>query len=112
LHAEQSAGAIGLLQSLDARVKVAGILSLIVAAVLSHRLWVIVSILAGAVALAMFSRVSLATLASRVWVGALAFTGPIAVPAIFLTPGLAIYRTPAIGWPVTMQGLTTAALLL
>jgi cobalt ECF transporter T component CbiQ len=112
LHAEQSAGATGLLQSLDARVKVAGTLSLIVAAVLSHRLRVIVCILAGAVALALFSRVSLGTLASRVWIGAFAFTGPIAIPAIFLTPGAAIYRIPAIGWPVTTQGLTTAALLL
>jgi cobalt ECF transporter T component CbiQ len=112
LHAEQSAGATGLLQKLDARVKVAGILSLMVAEVLSHRLWVIVSIFAGAVALPMLSHVSLATLASRVWIGALAFTGPIAIPAIFLTPGAAIHRVPAIGWPVTMQGLTTAALLL
>ena len=50
---------------------------------------------------------------SRVsWIGALAFTGAIAVPALFLTPGVALYRVPGLDWPVTAQGLTTASYLL
>ena len=37
--------------------------------------------------MALLSGVSLATLAKRVWLVVLAFTGVIALPAIFLTPG-------------------------
>ena len=89
-----------------------GLLALIVAAALSHRLPVILGIFAGSLALARLSQISWATLAKRGWVGALFFTGTIALPAIFITPGAAIYRVPGLGWPVTAQGLTSAALLV
>ena len=79
LHAEHSAGGGGLLQKLDARVKVAGLLSLILASVLATRLWVIAAIFALAVSLATLSLISIRMLAVRVWTGALAFTGAIAV---------------------------------
>ena len=46
------------------------------------------------------------------WLGALGFTGAIAVPAIFLTPGRVLYRLPGLSWPVTAQGLTTASYLI
>jgi cobalt/nickel transport system permease protein len=39
-------------------------------------------------------------------------TGAIAAPAVFLTPGEPIYRLPGLGWTMTSQGLTSAALLL
>jgi len=51
-------------------------------------------------------------LAARAWMGALAFTGVIALPALFLTPGVAVYRVPGLHWTVTEQGLTTANYLL
>jgi cobalt/nickel transport system permease protein len=112
LYAEDVAGGGGLLQRLDPRVKVAGLLALIAAAALAAKLSVILAVFAVAILLAALSRISVATLATRVWLGALTFTGAIAVPAIFLTPGRVLYSLPALGWPVTAQGLTTAAYLI
>ena len=112
LDAENSAAAGGFLQRLDARVKVAGLFSLILAAALAAHLWVIAAIFAAAIALAALSRVSLHVLATRVWIGAFAFTGAIALPALVLTPGAALCRVPGLGWTVTTPGLTTAGFLL
>ena len=46
------------------------------------------------------------------WVGALLFTGMLALPAIFITPGQVVYRLPLLGWPITSQGLGAAAYLI
>jgi cobalt ECF transporter T component CbiQ len=73
---------------------------------------VIAAIFALAALLAALSRISIRLLASRVWIPALAFTGAIAVPALFLTPGDGLYRVPGLNWTVTAQGLTTAGYLL
>jgi len=51
-------------------------------------------------------------LTARVWLAVLAFTGAIALPAIFLTPGAALWRVPLVGWPVTPQGLRSAGFLI
>lgn len=112
LHSENSANARGLLQRLDPRVKVAGLFSLILAASLATRLWVIAAIFAVAVSLAALSLISIRMLAGRVWIGAFTFTGAIAIPALFLTPGASIYRVPGLNWSVTAQGLTTAGYLI
>jgi cobalt ECF transporter T component CbiQ len=61
--------------------------------------------------LAAASRIPIRLLATRVWLGVLAFTGVIALPAIFLTPGRALYHLPALPWQVTEQGLRAAAFL-
>ena len=116
IYAETTAASAGLLQPIDPRAKVAGILALIVTVAVASRLWVIASVFVLAVTAALCSRLSFHLLVTRVWLGALAFTGTIALPAIFLTPGLTpgdtLYRLPALGWPVTAQGLTTAAYLI
>ncbi len=112
LYAEQTAAAGGWLQALDPRVKVVSVLILIAAAMLAARLWVIAIVLLASVLLAAVSRLPLGMLAGRVWIGVLTFTGAIAIPAVFLTPGNIIYRLPLAGWPVTDHGLTTAAYLL
>jgi cobalt ECF transporter T component CbiQ len=112
LYAESVAGGAGLLQPVDPRVKVAGLLALIVASAVAAKLWVIGAILAAAVCCALVSGISIAHLASKVWLGAFTFTGAIALPAIFLTPGRVIYRLPGLAWPVTAQGLTTSAFLM
>ena len=65
-----------------------------------------------AVALAQLSRIPLRLLAMRVWLGVLFFTGCIALPAVFTTPGLTIWHLPLLGWRVTSQGLYSAAHLL
>lgn len=112
LYSEELSRRRGLLQRLDPRVKLLGLLLLIVAAAASRSLLVILAVYALGVALALASRVSLRTLSQRVWLGALVFTGVIALPALFLTPGQAVWRAPGLGWVVTVQGLRTAAFLL
>ena len=98
---EQSAA----LQHVDPRVKVAGMFALIVGVAASHSLLAIGAVLLLAVALAIASKIALADLAKWVWMPALLFSGCIALPAVFLTPGDKIGLT-------TVQGLRTTAFLL
>jgi cobalt/nickel transport system permease protein len=112
LFAEDMAATGEFLQRLDPRVKLIGIGALIAAAVAVRRLEALAGILALGVVLALVSRVPVRLLAARVWLAVLTFTGVIALPAIFLTPGAAIYRLPLLEWPVTQQGLRSAAFLI
>ncbi len=107
---EEQAQRHGVLQSVDARVKLVGMLALVVTAALSHKLAVMGALFGLGVALAAASQVSLWSLAKRVWLVAFGFTFMIAAPAIFLTPGVAVWRSG--GLVVTAQGLRTAALLI
>jgi cobalt ECF transporter T component CbiQ len=86
--------------------------ALIAAAVAVHRLWVLGGILALGVALAWVSHVPIRLLAVRVWLAVLAFTGTIALPAIFLTPGVLVYRLPLLEFEITQQGLRSAGFLI
>ena len=65
-----------------------------------------------AVLIAVFSRVSIGTLAKRVWLVVLAFTGVIALPAIFITPGNPIATFAGGSLHITAQGVATAVLLI
>ena len=112
LAAEDLAHRDGLLQNLDPRVKMAGIVVWIVAAVSARSLWVILGLFSGGLILAFFSRVPVTTLAKRVWIPVLIFSGAISLPALFLTPGRVLGRTPGLGWPVTEQGIGAAAYLV
>jgi cobalt/nickel transport system permease protein len=112
LFAEDMAISTGFLQRLDPRVKLIGIGGLILATVAVHRLWVVGSILALGAVLALVSRISIRLLATRIWIVVLAFTGAIALPAVFLTPGTIVYRVPLVEWHVTQQGLRSAAFLI
>ncbi|MGA2741905.1 MAG: cobalt transporter CbiM [Bryobacteraceae bacterium] len=112
LFAEDMAATTGFLQRLDPRVKLIGIGALIAAAVAARRLWVLAAIFALGVVLALVSHIPVRLLTARVWLAVLAFTGAVALPAIFLTPGAAIYRLPLLSWPVTEQGLRSAAFLI
>jgi cobalt ECF transporter T component CbiQ len=78
----------------------------------SRQLWVTAGILAAALALARISRVPLRILGARVWLSVLIFTGGIALPALFTTPGQVRWHLPWLGWPVTDQGVRSAAHLL
>jgi len=102
----------GLLQWLDPRVKVVGMLLLIIASAASRQLWVIGLVFAIALILALASQVSMGLLAKRVWLSALLFTGAIAIPALFLTRGVVLWQVPVLGWRVTAQGLNSAAFLI
>jgi cobalt ECF transporter T component CbiQ len=112
LESEEIARRAGLLQSLDPRVKLLGFLFLIVAAAASQRLEVIGVVFGFATVMAICSRVPLGTLVIRVWAGAFAFTGLIAVPALFLTPGRPVGRLPVLGWALTAQGIRGATYLI
>ncbi|HEX5227907.1 MAG TPA: cobalt transporter CbiM [Bryobacteraceae bacterium] len=112
LFAEQTAVAPGLLQRLDARVKLVGILLLIIPAIAVHRLAILGALLALCVVLALASRIGVGVLAAKTWLAVLLFTGAIAAPAIFLTPGDAAFRAPVLGWVATDQGLRAAAFLI
>ena len=109
--AEEIAKKNGLLQRLDPRVKIVAFLPLIVIAASTRRLRVVFMLFAIAVAIALLSKVPLGTLAKRVWLAVLAFTGFISVPALFLTPGRPIYSLPLLGWTVTAPGLRAAIYL-
>ena len=112
LDAEELAKANGLLQRLDPRVKVVGILILIVAAATAHKLWVIGAVFAIALILALTSQISPLLLAKRVWIPVLLFTGIIALPAPFVIPGRVVTHFPGLGWPLTAQGLLSASYLV
>lgn len=112
LSAEYLAQSSGLLQGIDARVKFAGIVALILAVVAARRLEAVVALFAGSVLLGLLSSVPVSLMARRVWIAVLAFTGIIALPALFLVPGSVVYQLPLLAWPVTAQGLTSAALLI
>ena len=101
----------GLLQSLDPRVKLVGVLLLVVAAASARNLACILAIFAGALTIAAVSRIPMRH-AAGVWMGALSLTLFLALPALFLTPGTPALRLPLTGWSITAQGLTAASYLL
>ena len=94
LFAEELARKKGFLQNLDPRVKIIGLLALILDVTLARNFFTIIFIFAVGIGLAVLSGVPLRTLAARAWLGALTFTGAIAVPVIFITPGDVIWRLP------------------
>ena len=112
LEAESVALGEGFLQRLDPRTKVVGLLALVLLAVMAQSLAVILAVLAVALALAMTSGVTPARMALQVWLPVLAFTGLVALPAAVTVPGTPVLAVPILGWPVTKQGLRSAALLV
>jgi cobalt/nickel transport system permease protein len=112
LFAEELAQADGFLQNLDPRVKIVGLFALILAATAARNFFSILLIFAAAVLLAVLSGVPIKILATRAWLSALFFTGLIALPVIFITPGEALLRLPFLNLTVTVQGLTSAVYLI
>ena len=111
VFAERIARGPGLLQALDPRLKILSALLLLLAVSLSRSLLVILSLYFLALALAFFSRIPLGFFVKRVWLLIPFFTGVIALPALFITPGPVLARLP-LGLVVTQTGLTTAVFLL
>jgi len=107
---EQAASRAGLLQYFDPRVRVVGVLALVVAVVLCHKLAIIGAVLVLGILVAIASRLSLWSLATRVWFVVLGFTGLIALPALFITPGHRILLAPGVS--ISAQGLQAAVLLV
>ena len=112
LFAEELARKNGFLQRLDPRVKIVGLLALILDVTLSRNFFTIIFIFALAITLAISSQIPLRTLATRAWLSAIAFTGTIALPVIFITPGNALWQIPFLNWTITEQGITSALYLI
>lgn len=108
LSADRFARRAGILQSLDPRVKLAGVAALIVAVALAVKLWVVAAAFAAALLMAAVLSIPF----SGASVAALVFSGALAVPALFLTPGAPIYRVPALQWEITRPGLVSACFLI
>ena len=111
LFAEEIARQRGLLQSLDPRVKVVSMIALLVAVGLSRSIPVIIGLYLVALMLAWSSRVPMGFFIKRVWLLMPFFTGIIALPALFITPGPALVQLP-LGLVITRTGAQTALFLL
>ncbi len=111
LFAEEIAHRSGLLQSLDPRVKVFSIVLLLIAIGLSRNVPVIVGLYLVTLILARVSHVPMGFFIKRVWLFMPFFTGIIAIPAFFITPGPALVQLP-LGLTITRTGALTALFLL
>lgn len=101
----------GLFQSLDPRVKLISVLSLLVSVSLSRSLLVIVAIYGLAILFAWLSAVPTDFLLKRVWLALPFFTGLIVLPALFVTPGPALLYLP-LGLVITRTGAVSGLFLL
>lgn len=121
-QAEKRAQTAGLMQRMDARLKISGVLLLIIAVVTSRSLAPIMAVLGGSILLALASGIRIRAIAGTVWIPALLFTGAIALPSIFLVEhggrsaaflvlrsvtcatlsALLVFSTP---WPALLKGL-------
>jgi cobalt/nickel transport system permease protein len=117
LLSEEIAVRAGLLQRVDARAKLLGVLALLVAAGLVRHIPVLIGLYALTLVLAAASRIELRWFVKRVWLFIPLFTGVIVVPAVFsfVTPGEVVL--PLGHWlghevGLTRQGLTSAGLIV
>ncbi len=111
LFAEELISKPGLLQSLDARLKVVAVLAWLIAVSLSHNLWVLLGLYLLALVLALASAIPASLFLRRVWLALPFFTGVLVLPALFLTPGPVWVRLP-LGLVITSAGVMTALFLL
>ena len=107
----------GFLQRVDARVKAASVLALLVVAALVRHVSVLVGLYASILLVASVSRVPVRLLVRRVWLFVPLFTGVVVLPAALsvITPGHVVVPLGTwFGTPVgfTVQGLTAAALIV
>ena len=104
--AERVAESPGLLQRRDPRVKLVGLLLLIVAVAAARDLRAIGALFVFALVMAFLSRIPMRKLAAWVWAPVLLFTGFIAVPAALLTgPRSAAFLVGRAGTAATLAGL-------
>ncbi len=111
LFAENIARQPGLLQALDPRIKIISILALLIAVGLSRSLPVLLGLYGVALVLAWRSAVPMGFFIKRVWLFMPFFTGIIALPAFFVTPGPPLVMLP-LGLTITRTGALTALFLL
>lgn len=111
-RADDAGRAGGLLQRMDPRAKLAGLLALILATVASQKLPVTLALFGVALGLALLSGRPVWAMLARLWGGVLLFTGPAVLPALALVPGRALVDLPWVGWAITEPGLRNAVTVL
>lgn len=111
ISAEELSHKAGIFQRLDARVKVLAVLALLISVSMARNLVVIAAIYGLALVIGWLSAISPALLLRRVWLALPFFTGLIALPALFLTPGPALFLLP-LGLVVTRAGAMAVLFLL
>jgi cobalt ECF transporter T component CbiQ len=111
IFAEKAAHQKGLLQIFDPRLKVIALFILLLGVSLSHQLGMIAGLYFFALILAAVSKISLGFFIKRVWVFIPFFTGIVALPALFITPGPTLAHLP-LGMVITRTGALTALFLL
>jgi cobalt ECF transporter T component CbiQ len=109
VSAENYAAEGGLLQRLDPRSKVLGLLGLAVAAVWTRSLTALLTLLAITVFLAAASKLPVRLFMPAA--GALLLALTVALPSVFLTPGEPVFKIPLAG-TATLQGIRTAVFLV
>lgn len=115
LHALDAEGVSqrhGFLQGLDPRIKLLGLLALILASVAARQLLLLAGLFVLALMLARGSCISLGRLYRQVWLSVLLFTGCIALPAVFLVPGAPLATVPGLHWHLTLNGVRSAGFLV
>jgi cobalt ECF transporter T component CbiQ len=112
LVSEKLAAYPGVMQRLDPRARLLGMFLLLIAVVLGHSYASLLILMAFTLALAILSGIRLAVLAKRVWIVVFLFTGIIALPALVLTPGSPISPTLLGKFHITDAGLRTVILLV
>ncbi len=111
ISAEDLCRAPGLLQGLDARVKVATFVLFIVVVSLARSLTILAIIFVLILSLVLLSRIPLGLFLKRILIFIPIFTALIAIPALFITPGEPLV-TAGSKVLITEQGARTASLLV
>ncbi|MGB6007760.1 cobalt ECF transporter T component CbiQ [Castellaniella sp.] len=111
-RADRTTARRGLLQALDARIKLLTLTLIMLAALVAHRLLPIYALLGLTVLLAIASRVSVPRTLLRVWLGVCLFTGFIVLPALVLVPGEPLWTLPVGHLTVTRQGVSNALFVM
>lgn len=112
VFAEEAAGRPGWLQHIDPRVKIVGLLLLILSSSFTHSVMAIVVLLVFAFILAAGSMLLSFSFFRRLLFFIPFYTTLIALPALFLTPGETLIVLPETNLTVTHQGLRAATLLI
>jgi cobalt/nickel transport system permease protein len=111
IFAEELAHTKGVLQSIDPRPKCIGLVAFLLAINLSYNLPIILGFYLITILLAFVSAIPLRKFILRVWLFIPIFTGIIALPAIFITPGPVLVKLP-LGLVITQTGLTSSFFLI
>lgn len=109
---EEHAKKKGLLQGLDARVKVTTLFILLIMATFLKSPWLLAGLSLICVLLAWFSKIGPFFFLRRVWFFIPLFAGIVALPALFLVPGETLWAMEGLRVSISYQGLHSAILLV